>query len=268
MRIMPDLTDDKIMSLFHKGVKGQWAADELDWSLPFALDEFEKTSFARILTPVYLGEQTAMAGAAKVIPYFMTAHEHSAQLYLTTFMLDEARHFEMLTRVYRLLDRKPLDLRDLREMFQYHYRLLQSNNRVHWLFGILISDLFAKHFYGMFVRKFRPTLFGQLSIRIIRDEGRHQAFAEHYLYEMSDSMPHEMRQELLKMRDDLLRIMESMCKKLVSDTETLGFDGYELLQQLNYDVEKKVRIIGMERDERSETLANEPEEEDVTIEPV
>ena len=74
----------------------------------------EATAFARVLTPVYLGEQTAMLGAATVLPHFAAARETSAQLYITTFMMDEARHFEMLTKVYRLLDRKPLELRDLR----------------------------------------------------------------------------------------------------------------------------------------------------------
>jgi len=100
IRVFPELRDDDpILALFHKGVKAQWSASEFDWTLPFGFKEPEAASFARILTPVYLGEQTAMLGASTVLQHFAMARETSAELYITTFMLDEARHFEMLTRV-------------------------------------------------------------------------------------------------------------------------------------------------------------------------
>jgi len=257
-RIHPDLReDDPILALFHKGVKGQWSSSEFDWTLPFRLNAMEATAFARVLTPVYLGEQTAMLGAATVLPHFAAAHETSAQLYITTFMMDEARHFEMLTKVYRLLDRKPLELRDLREMFRYHHRLLKSKHRVDWLFGILISDLFAKNFYGAFRKHFPDALFGKLSVRIIADEGRHQAFAEHYLGELCDEMPHEMRDRLLELRDDLLFIMRGMLRKLGDDAATIGLDGYAIMEELTSDVERKVHTIGLEREEREVALREE-----------
>jgi hypothetical protein len=261
IRVYPDLQeDDPILTLFHKGVKGQWDASEVDWTLPL-LDGHEATSFARILTPVYLGEQTAMLGASTVLQHFAQEHETSAQLYITTFMLDEARHFEMLTRLYRLLDRRPLEMRDLRDMFRYHHRLLKSRHRVDWLFGILVSDLFAKNFYGAFRKYFPETLFGKLSVRIIADEGRHQAFAEHYLGSLRDEMPHEMRDRLLEMRDDLLRIMRDMLKRLDSDANLVGIDGYALMNELEHDVEKKVHILGLDREARSEALEQAEKEE-------
>ncbi|PWI58070.1 ferritin-like domain-containing protein [Sulfoacidibacillus thermotolerans] len=262
MRIYPDLKeDDPILQLFHKGVKGQWSSSEFDWEIPFHLDESEANAFARVLTPVYLGEQTAMLGASTILPHFVQAHETSAQLYITTFMLDEARHFEMLTKVYRLLGRKPLELRDLREMFRYHYRLLKSKNRLDWLFGILISDLFAKNFYGAFRKTFPDTLFGKLSTRIILDEARHQAFAEHYIGALRDEMPHEVRDRLLEMRDDLLFIMHAMLKKLQDDASIVGIDGYGILQELTHDIEKKVHIMGLDKEERELSLRAEEEEE-------
>src|SRR2546423_782793 len=30
--VWPDMSDERSVSLFHKGVKGQWAADTFDWS--------------------------------------------------------------------------------------------------------------------------------------------------------------------------------------------------------------------------------------------
>lgn len=266
MRIYPDLKEnDPILQLFHKGVKGQWSSNDFDWELPFHLDEAEATAFAHILTPVYLGEQTAMLGASTILPHFAEAHETSAQLYITTFMLDEARHFEMLTKVYRLLDRRPLEVRNLREMFRYHYRLLKSKNRLDWLFGILISDLFAKNFYGAFRKTFPNTLFGKLSTRIILDEARHQAFAEHYIGAMRDEMPHEVRDRLLSMRDDLLFIMHEMLHKLQDEAGVVGIDGYEILQELTHDVEKKVHVMGLDQDEREAALREEEEREHLAL---
>ncbi len=258
MRVYPDLNEeDPILQLFHKGVKGQWSSSDFDWELSFHLDDAEATAFAHILTPVYLGEQTAMLGASTILPHFVEAHETSAQLYITTFMLDEARHFEMLTKVYRLIGKRPLELRDLREMFRYHYRLLKSKNRLDWLFGILISDLFAKNFYGAFRKLFPNTLFGQLSTRIILDEARHQAFAEYYIGSLRDEMPHEVRDRLLTMRDDLLFIMQGMLKRLQDEARIVGIDGYQILQELTHDIEKKVHIMGLDKDERMAQLREE-----------
>ena len=257
LRVFPELRDDDpILSLFHKGVKGQWSASEIDWTLP-VLDGDEATAFARILTPVYLGEQTAMLGASTVLSHFAAARETSAQLYITTFMMDEARHFEMLTRLYKLLGRRPLEMRDLREMLRYHHRLLKSNHRVDWLFGILVSDLFAKNFYGAFRKYFPETLFGKLSMRIIADEARHQAFAEHYLGLLRDEMPHEMRDRLLEMRDELLYIMNDMLKKLYRDADVVGIDGYQIMQELEHDVQRKVYILGLEPEARAEEMEKE-----------
>ncbi|MCY0875522.1 MAG: long-chain fatty aldehyde decarbonylase [Firmicutes bacterium] len=262
IRVFPDLRDDDpILALFHKGVKGQWSASEFDWTLPFGFHEPEAASFARILTPVYLGEQTAMLGASTILQHFAMEHETSAELYITTFMLDEARHFEMLTRVYKLLHQTPLEMRDLREMFRYHHRLLKSKHRIDWLFGILVSDLFAKNFYGAFRKYFPDTLFGKLSVRIISDEARHQAFAEHYLGALRDELPHEVRDRLLEMRDDLLFIMQGMLRRLAPDAALVGIDGYAIMQELEHDVKRKVDILGLEQEEREAVLRAEEEAE-------
>jgi len=258
IRVFPELRDDDpILMLFHKGVKGQWSASEFDWTLPFGFNQPEAKSFARILTPVYLGEQTAMLGASTVLQHFAMEHETSAELYIATFIMDEARHFEMLTRVYKLLRQSPLEMRDLREMFRYHHRLLKSKHRIDWLFGILISDLFAKNFYGAFRKQFPDALFGKLSVRIIADEARHQAFAEHYLGQLRDELPHEVRDRLAEMRDDLLFIMQSMLLRLRKDADLVGIDGYAILQELEHDVKRKVDILGLEREEREAVLEAE-----------
>ncbi|MBV9354120.1 MAG: hypothetical protein JO023_01205, partial [Chloroflexi bacterium] len=61
-RIFPDLQDDLLMDLFHKGARAQWTSRDLDWAPTLRLDARQREALARLLTPVYFGEQTAMAG--------------------------------------------------------------------------------------------------------------------------------------------------------------------------------------------------------------
>lgn len=255
VRVYPEMTDTKSLSLFHKGVRGQWSPADFDWTLEVKLDEHERTALAKLITPVYLGERTAMSGASWMIPQLMGPRDACSQMYLSTMMLDEARHFEALTRVYDRIERRPLELRELREMWQYHYTLLKSRSRVEWMWGILISDLFAKNFYTLFVKKLPNTLMAQLSAKILTDEARHQAFAEHYLQQTP--MDQETRNKLIEMRDDLLRIMESLYKKLHDDTETLGIDGGEFFVRLSHDIERKMQRIGLFSPDQAEPLTDE-----------
>lgn len=242
--VWPDMGDERSLSLFHKGVRGQWAADTFDWSQDVGMDKFEKTSLARLLTPVYVGEETALAGASAVIlKLFGTSTNAPQRLFLASFALDEARHFEILTRLYNKVERRPLEIRELKQMLRYHAALLRAKHPVPWMWGILVSDLFAKHFYGTFYRTFPETLFGELSGRILVDESRHQAFAEHFL--KTAGMDRDMRKALLEMRDELLGLMEQMYDHLKSDIDTFGFDAEAFFSRLTHDIETKITRLGL-----------------------
>src|SRR5437879_5973941 len=75
----------------------------------------------------------------------------------------------------------PMRVRDLPEMLRYHHRLLQGDG-IDWLWGILVSDLFGKHFYRLFTEARWPVILVQVASRILQDESRHLAFAEYYLH--------------------------------------------------------------------------------------
>jgi hypothetical protein len=219
-RVLPDLTDDLLLDLFHKGAKAQWTSRDLDWSQPRRLGDRQRLAVARLLTPAYFGEQTAMAGASAILPRVMAAGETTAQLYLASFIMDEARHFEALTRLYGALGHDPLGLREMPEMLRYYHRIRQGD-RVDWVWGILVSDLNAKHFYRALARAQADRLFTMLSGRILQDESRHLAFAEYYLRRNVPAMDADRRRALLRMRDDLFRLLESMTDRVRADTAAL-----------------------------------------------
>ncbi len=244
VRIFPDLEDDLLINLFHKAAKVQWTSRDLDWGQSLQMTPRQNQALARMLTPVYLGEQTAMAGAASILPQLMEAGETTAQIYLASFIMDEARHFEALTRLYKRLGHHPVGLRELPEMLRYHHRL-RTGDRVDWVWGILISDLFAKLFYQWFADAQREGLFGRMSARILVDESRHQAFAEHYLRRNVPRMDPARRRALLGMRDELFRIMRAMEDRLRADCEALNFDGNAFLDRLWEELEYFSRRIGL-----------------------
>jgi hypothetical protein len=240
------------MELFHKGVEGQWSASEVDWAYPLQLDAREQRALAHVLTPVYLGEQTAMVGASSVIPLFFAAHQTEAQLYLSTFLLDEARHFEILTRFYQKMNLRPLEVRDLKDIFRYQARLFKSRDKIEWLWGILLSDIFARHFYSILVKGHPGSLFAHLGHRILIDEARHLAFAELYLTDILRQQP-ELSPRFLKMRDELLLLMRAIHAALKEECDLVGIDGTLLFAVVSNDIEKKARRMRMLEPEQDET---------------
>ncbi len=248
IRVFPHIENAKLMSLYHKGVEGQWSAAQLDWEHPLGLDRQAQQALGHVLTPVYLGEQTAMVGASSVIPQFFAARQTEAQLYLATFLLDEARHFEILTQFYHKMNQRPLEVRDLKEIFRYQARLFKSQDRIEWLWGILLSDIFARHFYNTLKTLHPGSLFAHIASRIVRDEVRHLAFAELFLGKVLQQQP-ERSPSFLKMRDDLLGLMSAMSRGLKDQCATIGLDGVLLIATVADDIEKKARRLHLHEPE-------------------
>jgi len=232
------------MELFRKGVEGQWSASQLDWDQPLLLDRAEREAFAHVLTPVYLGEQAAMIGASSVIPQFFAAHQTEAQLYLATFLLDEARHFETLTRFYHKIEQRPLEVRDLKVMFRYQARLFKSRDKIEWLWGILISDILARHFYSILVKAHPGSLFADIGGRIVTDEARHLAFAELYLKTALQRTP-ELKPTFLKKREELVSLIREIYAGVKKEAMLIGLDETELFDRLTQDIAKKVQRLQM-----------------------
>jgi hypothetical protein len=243
-RALPDLEDDLLVELFHKGAKAQWTSRDLDWAPQLRLAPHEQAALGRLLTVVYLGEQTAMAGASHALLELIAAGETTAQLYLSSFIMDEARHFEALTRLYHKLGCDPLGARELPELLRYFHRLRQGD-RLDWAWGILFSDINAKHLFRLLGRLHGDPLLGTLSTQILRDESRHLAFAEHYLRRNLARTDPARRRALLCMRDDLLRLMLSVTERVRGDAATLGLDADSYLGNVRADVEKFGHRIGL-----------------------
>lgn len=245
IQVHPELHDDKILRLFEKGINGQWGEDAIAWGQATDVSPRVRHGLALTLTPVYLGEQTAMIGIATVIPLLLRAGETEAVLYLSSMQLDEARHFRNLHRLYDLFEEDPMPARRLPEMWRYHARLLHSREPLEWVWGILISDLFARRFYGA-IRDVDPQgLLGAIARRTLQDEARHQAFSDRFLENRIPQLPQEGRASLLTLRDDLFRSMDGLAGRLEAPAREAGIDTSTLLDGLWLDTERWVERLGI-----------------------
>lgn len=251
IQIHPEFDDDRLLRLFEKGIHGQWGEDAIAWEDAAKVPASVRHGLATALTPVYLGEQTAMMGIATVIPLLLRGGETEAVLYLSSMQLDEARHFRNLHRLYDLFEEKPLPARRLPEMWRYHARLLRSRDPLDWVWGILISDLFARRFYGAIRDLDRDGLLGALSRRTLQDEARHQAFSDRFLENRIPNLPEERRRGLLEMRDDLFRVMDALSQRLAPAAADAGMDSQALLDGLWQDTERWVHRLGITQEDRT-----------------
>jgi len=245
LQVHPKLTDEQLLKLFERGVSRQWPTALLDWSEPEQWDAVSLNALAGLLTPVYLGEQTAMLGVSAVLPRLATHHDTEAALYLASMGLDEARHFHNLSRLYTRLGVNPWPTRKLPEMWRYHTRLMQSGDPLDWLWGILISDLFARLFYGRLRDQYPDRIIGRLARRTLVDEARHQAFADLYLTPRLERIGEERRQAMFQLRDDLFRTMDQLTERLAGPLADLGWSGDAFLNELWNDTERWAHRIGL-----------------------
>ncbi len=244
IRIAPRLDDARYTRLFHIGAKHQWTIEDVDWTIPDGLDLRGRQALARLLTPVFLGERAALLGGAQAL-LMLGGESESAQLYMPSFLMDEARHIETITHLYGLLGFAPMRIKEMPEMLQYHHRMRMGKTPLHWVMGILVSDIFARTLYGAFARTKGAFLFGRISANIVVDEGRHQAFAEHYLSDHLPTADDDLRQEIFSVKEDLLRIVARMGITLKDDASALGFPAQDLFSAFSDEVQARSRHVGL-----------------------
>lgn len=244
IKIAPRLDDQRYTRLFHIGAKHQWTVEDVDWTIPDGLDTRGRQALARLLTPVFLGERAALLGGAQAL-LMLGSESDSAQLYMPSFLMDEARHIETITHLYDLLGFSPMRIKEMPEMLQYHHRMRMGKTPLHWVMGILISDIFARTLYGAFARTKGSFLFGRISSDIVVDEGRHQAFAEHYLSDRLPVADAGLRQEIFSVKEDLLRIVARMGITLKDDASALGFPAQDLFSAFSDEVQTRSRHVGL-----------------------
>ncbi len=180
-KVLPDLDKKRHMKIWHKALRSQWSATDLDWDRPQRITSPRlKDQMARVLTPILMGEQAALYSVSGLIPLLGQRGEVESQFYLTTWAVDEARHTELFSLFYHRLDREPLSIRRFPAGYLFQSQIV-SDEPAEWLAGVLVSEVLAKLMMEEFRRIDVDPVLSDISDGILLDEARHLGFNHIYL---------------------------------------------------------------------------------------
>ena len=238
-KVLPDLSKERHMKIWHKALRSQWSAADLDWKAPQRITKPRlKDQMARVLTPILMGEQAALYSVSGLIPVLGQSSEVESQFYLTTWAVDEARHTELFARYYGRLDREPMSIRRFPAGYLFQSQIV-SKEPAEWLSGVLVSEVLAKLVMEEFRRLDLDPVLSEISDGILLDEARHLGFNHIYLedrftglFKQGDEEGNSLSIHLHGRLQDVLGKVRPMFDALREELTEIGIDIEELLHKL------------------------------------
>ena len=245
-KVLPDLSRQRHMALWHKALRSQWSAEDLDWDRPQRITRDRlKDQLARVLTPVLMGEQAALYSVSSLIPILGNHAEVESQLDLTTWAVDEARHTELFTRFYGRLQREPLPIRRFPSAYLFQSQIA-SREPPEWLSGVLVSEVLAKLILEELVRLDLDPVLSDICHGILEDEARHLGFNAIYMEDRFAGLAAEgdgveTAHEHLRAR--LHRVLEHvppMFDAVEDELAAVGIEREPLLERLHEETHRRL----------------------------
>ena len=240
-RVLPSLTRERQMKIWHKALRSQWSATDLNWDVPATRlrERHLREKLARILTPILMGEQSALYSVSGLIPVLGHRSEVEGQLYLTTWAVDEARHTELFTLFYGRIDGEPMSIRRFPSGYLFQSQIV-SKEPAEWLSGVLISEVLAQLVMREFERLDIDGVLSEIAHGILRDEARHLGFNHIYLEDRFAELfvhdPVEAERFAAQLRRhlrDVLSFVPPMFDAVDSELAEIGIDRYWLFEELS-----------------------------------
>lgn len=269
-KVLPDLSKTRHMKIWHKALRSQWSAADLDWSKPQRITQPRlKDQLGRMLTPILMGEQAALYSVSGLIPVLGSRSEVESQLYLTTWAVDEGRHTELFARFYHRIEREPLSIRHFPSGYLFQSKIV-AKDPAEWLSGVLVSEVLAKQIMEEFVRLDLDPLLSEIADGILVDEARHLGFNHIYLEDRFGDLfrasTEEGRSYSVQLRarlQDVLSLVPPMFKALETELREIGIDvegvlhrlGEEAAERLEKSIEAGERLALRNQAEPAEVAA-------------
>lgn len=239
-KVLPELNKRRHLSLWHKALRGQWSAEEINWGAPHRmLSDATKRGLANVLTPILMGEQAALYSVSALIPILGQTSEVESQFYLTTWAVDEARHTELFTRFYGRIGKEPLPIRRFPSGYLFQSSIV-STEPADWLAGVLVSEVLASLAMHEFKRLDLDPCLSEIARGILEDEARHLAFNHIYLedrfsehYQKSHEGGKTFSEHLRQRMRSVLATVPAILDTLAPDLKEIGVDPDALFQKLS-----------------------------------
>ena len=235
-KVLPSLTRERQIKIWHKALRSQWSADDLDWDAPQTrlTKRRLKDQLGKILTPILMGEQAALYSVSGLIPVLGHRSEVEGQFYLTTWAVDEARHTELFARYYGRIDREPISIRRFPSGYLFQSRI-NSEEPAEWLAGVLVSEVLATLVMKEFERLDLDPVLSEIAHGILRDEARHLGFNHIYLEDRFGDVFRGDAEEaeafslhLHERLQEVLDLVNPMFDAVDAELEEIGIDRHEL----------------------------------------
>lgn len=246
-KVLPDLNKKRQLGLWHKALRSQWSAEDMNWSAPQRMTNKRlKDGLARVLTPVLMGEQAALYSVSALIPILGHRSHVDAQFYLTTWAVDEARHTELFARFYGRIDREPMSIRRFPAGYLFQSKII-AKDPGEWLSGVLVSECAAKVTMQEFVRLDLDPVLSEISDGILVDEARHLAFNHVYMedvfadlyrkgHEGAETYGEELKQKL----ESVLALLPPVFDALASEMDEIGIERERVLEQIAAEARERL----------------------------
>lgn len=246
--LVPTLEKKRFLRLWHQAQESQWSAEAIDWTPPlFIRENANRDRLAKILTPLLMSEQSAMNSAAALFPLFGGPGQNESQYYLTTWMVDEARHAELFSRMIGRLDRAPLSARRFPAAYYFQSRVY-SRDIVLFLAGLLVSEVLAKYAIKEFLRLDLDQVLSQISERILGDEARHLGFNRIYLEDHLASLetrnPEEAAACAVRLEERLDLVLGGLpdfLRSIEAELREIGFETDRVLTEVDAETRSRMR---------------------------
>jgi hypothetical protein len=247
-RVLPDLSKTRHMKIWHRALRSQWSATDLDWETPQRITSPRlKDQLAKILSPVLMGEQSALYSVSGLIPILGQQAEVESQFYLTTWAVDEARHTELFTLFYHRLDREPLSIRRFPAGYLFQSQIV-SDEAGEWLSGVLVSEVTAKKLMEEFRRLDLDPLLSKIADGILLDEARHLGFNHIYLedkfstlYAKENGEAQAYADQLHSRLDKVFEYLEPALAALDGELKEIGIDRRQLFDGVGEEARRRLQ---------------------------
>ncbi len=237
--------NDGFYRLYTKAGEEQWSIGSLPWKELGAVDPDWKRGLLALLSPLLVSERGAMLACGTMLPQVRAKGDHDSELVMHAMMLDEARHWEGLNRIFLELGSEPTPIGEWKEMLGINLLIMRGGSFDQWLWGIQICDIIAGHLYAAFKSSTPSVPVQQLFAGFLRDEARHHRFC-HLFFEREASRFTRAEQSRYRLhgRKLVAKFEHMICGRLADDMRRIGADPKAAFEKIAANVERQAEQYG------------------------
>lgn len=231
--------------LYTKASEEQWSIGALPWDKLGDANPDWRRGMIGLLSPLLVSERGAMMACGTMLPQVRAKGDHDSELVMHAMMLDEARHWEGLNRIFTELKAEPTPIEEWKEMLGINLLIMRGSSFDQWLWGIQICDIIAGHLYAAFRASTDSAPIQALFSGFLKDEARHHRFC-HLFFEREASRFTRAEQQRYRLHGrKLVGKFESMiCGRLSDDMKRIGSDPRAVFEKIAANVERQADQYG------------------------